>query len=173
MHAFSRSLEWRACVNGPGGHTSSRASSAACRAPLEKELEACKSSAANLLAFRPHSRAELAGKLTDKGYDHATIDAALLRIQDLVRLFWLLPVPSACLSPAMGGASCMQVAPGASEAAGPWRQALLLTSCADVRLSQGLQSDRDFAATFARSKWRQSRWAPSRIRIVRHTFFGP
>ena len=32
--------------------------------------------------------------------------------------------------------------------------------------AQGLQSDREFAAVFARSKWRQSRWAPSRIRIV-------
>ena len=31
---------------------------------------------------------------------------------------------------------------------------------------QGLQSDSEFAAVFARSKWRQSRWAPSRIRIV-------
>ena len=30
---------------------------------------------------------------------------------------------------------------------------------------QGLQSDADFAEVFARSKWRQSRWAPSRIRM--------
>jgi hypothetical protein len=74
------------------GQTSSGANFAACRAPLEKELEACKGSAANLLAFRPHSRAELAGKLTDKGYDHATIDAALSRIQDLVRPVLALPV---------------------------------------------------------------------------------
>eukprot|EP00891_Asterochloris_glomerata_P009741 jgi/Astpho2/9741/Aster-03719 len=29
----------------------------------------------------------------------------------------------------------------------------------------GLQSDADFAEVFARSKWRQSRWAPSRIRM--------
>ncbi len=31
---------------------------------------------------------------------------------------------------------------------------------------QGLQSDVEFVTIFARSKWRQSRWAPSRIRIV-------
>ena len=30
---------------------------------------------------------------------------------------------------------------------------------------QGLQSNADFAEVFARSKWRQSRWAPSRIRM--------
>ena len=30
---------------------------------------------------------------------------------------------------------------------------------------QGLQSDREFAETFARSRWRQYRWAASRIRI--------
>lgn len=34
-----------------------------------------------------------------------------------------------------------------------------------VELSQGLQSDREFAETFARSRWRQYRWAASRIRI--------
>ena len=32
-------------------------------------------------------------------------------------------------------------------------------------VSQGLQSDREFAETFARSRWRQYRWAASRIRI--------
>ena len=31
---------------------------------------------------------------------------------------------------------------------------------------QGMQSDREYAAVLARSKWRQSRWAPSRIRMV-------
>lgn len=54
------------------------------RAPLEKELEACKSAAANLLSYRPHARAELAGKLTDKGFDHETIEAALARLAELV-----------------------------------------------------------------------------------------
>ena len=34
-----------------------------------------------------------------------------------------------------------------------------------LALLQGLQSDADFAEVFARSKWRQSRWAPSRIRM--------
>ena len=34
-----------------------------------------------------------------------------------------------------------------------------------LSLSQGLQSDREFAETFARSRWRQYRWAASRIRI--------
>ena len=32
---------------------------------------------------------------------------------------------------------------------------------------QGMLSDAQFAETFARSKWRQARWAPSRIRMVR------
>ena len=31
---------------------------------------------------------------------------------------------------------------------------------------QELQSDAEFAEVFARSKWRQSKWAPSRIRMV-------
>ncbi|EIE24818.1 hypothetical protein COCSUDRAFT_62226 [Coccomyxa subellipsoidea C-169] len=82
------------------------------KAPQDKEFEACKASAAGSLAFRPHSRSELATKLVDKGYDKATIDRALSRLQEL-----------------------------------------------------GLQSDVDFVTIFARSKWRQSRWAPSRIRI--------
>lgn len=36
---------------------------------------------------------------------------------------------------------------------------------------QGLQSDAEFVTIFARSKWRQSRWAPSRIRIVSRNVF--
>ena len=31
----------------------------------------------------------------------------------------------------------------------------------------GLQSDAEFAETFARSKWRQSKWGPRRIQQVR------
>lgn len=54
------------------------------RPPLEKEFEACKASAANLVAFRPHSRAELAAKLTDKGFDRETIEQALDRLHELV-----------------------------------------------------------------------------------------
>ncbi len=56
------------------------------RAPQDKEFEACKASAAGSLAFRPHSRSELATKLVDKGYDKATIDRALSRLQELVRI---------------------------------------------------------------------------------------
>ena len=33
-------------------------------------------------------------------------------------------------------------------------------------LLKELQSDAEFAEVFARSKWRQSKWAPSRIRTV-------
>ena len=33
-------------------------------------------------------------------------------------------------------------------------------------MPQGQQSDREYAAVLARSKWRQSRWAPARIRMV-------
>ena len=54
------------------------------RPPLEKEFEACKASAANLVAFRPHSRADLAAKLTDKGFDRETIEQALDRLRELV-----------------------------------------------------------------------------------------
>ncbi|CAL8464146.1 g3681 [Coccomyxa elongata] len=82
------------------------------KAPQEKEFEACKASAAGSLAYRPHSRSELTTKLLDKGFDKATIERALNRLQEL-----------------------------------------------------GLQSDVEFVTIFARSKWRQSRWAPSRIRI--------
>ncbi len=38
-----------------------------------------------------------------------------------------------------------------------------------LHLMQGQQSDREYATVLARSKWRQSRWAPSRIRMVRLT----
>lgn len=34
---------------------------------------------------------------------------------------------------------------------------------------QGMHSNREYAELFAQSKWRQSRWAPSRIRRVRGT----
>lgn len=35
------------------------------------------------------------------------------------------------------------------------------------RLSEvGLQSDGEFAEVFARSKWRQAKWAPSKIKSV-------
>ncbi len=54
------------------------------RPPLEKEFEACKSSAAAMLAYRPHSSSELKTKLTDKGYDRETIERALSRLQELV-----------------------------------------------------------------------------------------
>ena len=56
-----------------------------CRAPQEKEFEACKASAAGMLAFRPHTRSELTTKLTDKGYDKACIERSINRLQELVR----------------------------------------------------------------------------------------
>ena len=62
------------------------------RPPLEKEFEACKASAANLVAFRPHSRAELAAKLTDKGFDRETIEQALDRLHELVSKTCLIAV---------------------------------------------------------------------------------
>lgn len=36
----------------------------------------------------------------------------------------------------------------------------------------GLQSDREFAMIFARSKWRQSKWGPNKIRTVRDVLNG-
>lgn len=54
------------------------------RAPQEKEFEACKASAAGSLAYRPHSRSELTTKLLNKGFDKATIERALTRLQELV-----------------------------------------------------------------------------------------
>jgi hypothetical protein len=60
------------------------------RPPQDKEFEACKASAAGSLAFRPHSRSELAAKLLDKGYDKATIERALSRLQELVGGFHFL-----------------------------------------------------------------------------------
>ena len=64
------------------------------RAPLDKELDACKAAAGNLLSFRPHARAELAAKLTDKGFDRETVEAALARVAELVRAG-----PGRCSSP--------------------------------------------------------------------------
>ena len=55
-----------------------------CRAPQEKEFDACKASAAGMLAFRPHTRSELTTKLTDKGYDKACIERSINRLQELV-----------------------------------------------------------------------------------------
>ena len=57
-----------------------------CRPPRDKEYDACKASAAGLLAFRPHTRSELATKLTDKGYDKACIERSISRLQELARL---------------------------------------------------------------------------------------
>lgn len=34
----------------------------------------------------------------------------------------------------------------------------------------GLQNDKEFAMIFARSKWRQSKWGPSKIRTVCNIF---
>jgi hypothetical protein len=62
--------------------------------------------------------------------------------------------------------ACRQLLTLIKAAEAPRWQALPEQVCCGA-WGQGLQSDRDFAATFARSKWRQSRWAPSRIRIVR------
>ena len=56
------------------------------RPPQEKEFDACKASAAGMLAFRPHTRSELTTKLTDKGYDKACIERSISRLQELVRL---------------------------------------------------------------------------------------
>ena len=52
---------------------------------MEKEFDACKASAAGMLAFRPHTRSELTTKLTDKGYDKACIERSINRLQELVR----------------------------------------------------------------------------------------
>lgn len=57
------------------------------RPPQEKEFDACKASAAGMLAFRPHTRSELTIKLTDKGYDKACIERSINRLQELVGLF--------------------------------------------------------------------------------------
>ena len=57
-----------------------------CRPPLDKEYDACKASAAGMLAFRPHTRSELSTKLTDKGYDKACIERSVSRLQELARL---------------------------------------------------------------------------------------
>ena len=138
------------------------------RAPLAKELDACKNAAASLLSYRPHARAELAGKLTDKGFDHETIEAALARLSELVRaLSWLLLLLLVAVHACRAGGPGRQIP-------GMWPLVRLVTVCrvllpkeAMCACQQGLQSDREFAAVFARSKWRQSRWAPSRIRIVR------
>ena len=54
-----------------------------CRPPLDKEYDACKASAAGMLAFRPHTRSELSTKLTDKGYDKACIERSISRLQEL------------------------------------------------------------------------------------------
>ena len=58
-----------------------------CRPPLEKEYDACKASAAGMLAFRPHTQSELTTKLTDKGYDKSSIERSINRLQELVSHF--------------------------------------------------------------------------------------
>lgn len=69
-----------------------------CRAPVEKEFDACKASAAGMLAFRPHTRSELTTKLTDKGYDKACIERSIHRLQELVSPC-LISVPAAGYAP--------------------------------------------------------------------------
>lgn len=41
-----------------------------------------------------------------------------------------------------------------------------VASALDRLEAVGLQSDAEFAEAFARSKWRQTRWAPSKIKAV-------
>ena len=53
-------------------------------APLNKEYDSAKASAAASLKFRPHSRQELHDKLKDKGYDREVIKRALNRLEQLV-----------------------------------------------------------------------------------------
>ena len=153
-----------------------------CRPPLDKEYDACKASAAGMLAFRPHTRSELATKLTDKGYDKACIERSISRLQELASQFSCSLYSTSCL----GHAPCVlrfSVAccalPSCAHAGGlppcchVCQPHCCCSACVSTRgldgrraVLQGLQSDAEFATVFARSKWRQSRWAPSRIRIV-------
>ena len=153
-----------------------------CRPPLDKEYDACKASAAGMLAFRPHTRSELSTKLTDKGYDKACIERSISRLQELASqrscpLHSVSRLSDAPCVPRSSAACC--ALPSCAHAGGlpPCYRVCHLHSCRSVRAGtrgpdvrsavlQGLQSDAEFATVFARSKWRQSRWAPSRIRIV-------
>ena len=153
-----------------------------CRPPLDKEYDACKASAAGMLAFRPHTRSELATKLTDKGYDKACIERSISRLQELASQDSCLLYCLSCLGniPCVlrSSVSCCPL-PSCAHADGlpPYSPVSNMHSRSSARASmpgpdgrsavlQGLQSDAEFATVFARSKWRQSRWAPSRIRIV-------
>ena len=152
------------------------------RPPLDKEYDACKASAAGMLAFRPHTRSELATKLTDKGYDKACIERSISRLQELASQHSFPFKSVSCLSKSKCAlpssvAYCPLLTGAHAGGLPPCCHVCHLHSCRSVRAStrgpdgrsavlQGLQSDAEFATVFARSKWRQSRWAPSRIRIV-------
>ena len=56
------------------------------RRAKEKALQKAKGSAGGMLLRRPHSEAELRAKLTDRGHPEDAIDAAIARLQELVRL---------------------------------------------------------------------------------------
>ena len=51
----------------------------------DKALERAKASAAGMLLQRPHSKAELRRKLADRGHADGAVDAAVARLQELVR----------------------------------------------------------------------------------------
>jgi len=55
------------------------------RRAKEKALQKAKGSAGGMLLRRPHSEAELRTKLTDRGHPEDAIDAAIARLQELVR----------------------------------------------------------------------------------------
>ena len=185
----------------------SAASAADCRAcwlgsrrAKEKALQKAKASAGGMLLRRPHSVAELRSKLTDRGHPEDAIDAAIARLQELVRPLMHKPdctaVPSS-LSKASrqppdspqnrlhagaaafggNGTCCHQRGVTIGDPAGQGLDAPCLADNVDAHNSddrcgpcdgcwQGQQSDSEYAAVLARSKWRQSRWAPSRIRMV-------
>jgi len=70
--------------------------------PLEKQFDGAKASAAASLSHRPHSRAELKGKLRDKGFDGAAAKRALDRLEELVRKLYDSRVAAATGLPGAG-----------------------------------------------------------------------
>lgn len=54
--------------------------------PVEQTRAAALTKAVDLLALRPHFRAELAAKLAKRGFDAQAVDAALARLEELAYL---------------------------------------------------------------------------------------
>ena len=140
-----------------------------CREQRAKAQRRATNSAAGMLSRRPHSERELRTKLADRQHEPEAIDAAVARLQELVGLGCSIP----CCDDSLGYVTAKYTWAPCCSCSCCWCSLASVEQLAghiDGRLHlllQGMQDDREYAELCAQSKWRQSRWAPSRIRRVR------